>query len=97
MDVVLGVATGWLWDDFGFAAVKQGCQDAEAFIAKWNDDLRSRTEKDEDMDLVLAVPLRRSGYLSLDIQIPDPRVGTVEETDGQGKEHVTESADAGPT
>lgn len=86
MDVVLGVATGWLWDDLGFAAVKKGCQDVEAFIEKWNADIRHGAEKDEEMDVVRAISLRRTGYLSLDIQIPDPHVGVVgadEEEGGQ--------------
>ena len=92
LDVVMGVATGWLWDDLGFAGVKQACLDAEKFIEQWNRDLKASGEKDADMDLVRVIPLRRTGYLSLDIQIPDPHVGAVED---DVKENVTEAADAG--
>lgn len=76
-DVVLGVATGWLWDDLGGAGVKGGCKDIEVYIEEWNGQRRQGGEKDEESDFATAIPLRRTGYLCLDIQIPDPHVGVV--------------------
>ena len=87
MDVILGLATGWLYEDLGFSKVKRGCQDVESFIEKWNGERSRGVEKDEEGELVRAIPLRRTGYLSLDIQIPDPRVGVMwegEEEEGKG-------------
>lgn len=79
VDAGLGVATGWLWEDIGATGVKQGCRATEEFIERWNGERRHGVEKEEDADLVRAVPLRRTGYMSLDIQIPDPKVGIAEE------------------
>jgi len=82
MDAVLGVATGWIWEDLGFAGVKKGVRGVEQIIEEWNGQRRNTLEKEEDVEVVRAIPLRRTGYLCLDIQIPDPHVGTVEEEQG---------------
>ena len=86
IDAILGIATGWLWEDLGFAEVKKGIRDTEAFVEEWNGRRRVALETD-DSDLVRAVPLRRTGYLCLDIQIPDPHVGIAEEV-GETKDAV---------
>lgn len=88
MDAVMGLATGWIWEDLGFAAVKKGVRDTEKFIEEWNGQRRDTLEKDEDGELVRVIPLRRTGYLCLDIQIPDPHVA-VEEGDGAGEGNGT--------
>ena len=85
MDLLLGIATGWIWDDLGFVKVKKGCEDVEQFIEKWNEDIRHHSEKDEEMEVVRVISLRKSGYLSLDIQIPDPHVGMIGDGDGDGR------------
>ena len=48
----------------------------EALIEEWNA-ARGKGLDGEDDGLVRAIPLRRTGYLCLDIQIPDPHVGVV--------------------
>ncbi|KAL9133843.1 MAG: hypothetical protein Q9175_004979 [Cornicularia normoerica] len=78
VDAVLGVATGWIYEDLGFAGVKKGAKDVELLIEEWNGQRRKGLDK-EDEELVKAIPLRRTGYLCLDIQIPDPHVGAVED------------------
>ena len=94
MDATLGVVTGWLWDDLGLGGAKKGCQDIESFIERWNEETRRGGEKDEEMDLVGALPLRRTGYMSIDIQIPDPRIGMVDEEEESGNtERTTEGDD----
>lgn len=90
MDAVLGIATGWLYEDLGFSRVKKGARDVELLIEEWNGHKRQGLDKDEE-DLVKAIPLRRTGYLCLDIQIPDPHVGTVED-EGEGEEAADGSA-----
>lgn len=86
MDAVMGLATGWIWEDLGFAGVKKGVSDTEKFIEQWNGQRKNGLEKEEDGELVQAIPLRRTGYLCLDIQIPDPHVGAVEdEAEGAGE------------
>lgn len=78
MDAALGVLTGWLWEDAGFSKVKRECKSVETFLEMWNGKRSLNAEKDEDAELVRVIPLRRTGYLCLDIQIPDPHVGIVE-------------------
>ena len=90
VDAVLGIATGWIYEDMGFAGVKKGARDVELFIEEWNGQRRKGFDKDEE-ELVKAIPLRRTGYLSLDIQIPDPHVGVVED-EGEREEIADGSA-----
>ena len=84
VDVVLGIATGWLYEDLGFSGVKKRVRDVELLIEEWNGQRREGLDKEFE-ELVRAIPLRRTGYLCLDIQIPDPHVGVVED-EGGGEE-----------
>ncbi|KAJ4302884.1 hypothetical protein N0V90_001775 [Kalmusia sp. IMI 367209] len=68
LDAVMGVATFWLWDDAGLTKVKRKLAELEGWIDNWN---RTIGEKEG----VKMIPLRRTGYLTLDIQIPDPHLG----------------------
>lgn len=77
MDAVMGVATGWIWEDLGLSGVKSGVRRVEQYIEEWNG-MESKGEEDGDIDHAKVIPLRRTGFLSLDIQIPDPHVGLVE-------------------
>lgn len=76
-DTLLGLATGWLWEDLGGdrVGVKKGCREVEAWIEEWN---RGREGRSVGEGGVRCWGLRRTGYLSLDIQIPDPCVRVVE-------------------
>lgn len=77
LDNVMGVLTGWIWDDLGFGGVKKQLRDLEQWLADWNRNVGSA-------EGVKIIPLRRTGYMSLDIQIPDPQVRIV--NDGPGPE-----------
>ena len=90
LDAVLGVATGWIYEDLGFAGVKKGARDVELRIEEWNGQRRKGLDG-EDEELVKAIALRRTGYLCLDIQIPDPHVGVVED-EGEEEEEGEEMA-----
>ena len=61
VDTVLGVATGWLWEDFGAAAVKAKVRGVERFIEGWN----GGREGGSGEEGVKVVPLRRTGFLSV--------------------------------
>lgn len=61
VDMVLGVATGWLWEDLGAAAVKSEVRNVEGFIEDWNGGREGRSGGEG----VKVVPLRRTGYLSV--------------------------------
>jgi Golgin subfamily A member 7/ERF4 family len=81
VDVVIGVLTGWFWDDLGFGGVKKRLRLLEQWLVEWNRDIGSA-------EGVKIIPLRRTGYMSLDIQIPDPQVRIV--NDGPGPEEEEE-------
>ena len=52
--------------------MKGRVREVEGWLEGWNRDARWREEG------VRVVGLRRTGFLSLDFEVPDPRVGVVE-------------------
>ncbi|KAF1813369.1 hypothetical protein P152DRAFT_373648, partial [Eremomyces bilateralis CBS 781.70] len=68
VDAFMGVATGWLWEDFGLSQVKLRLRELENWIEDWNERVGAR-------EGVRIIPLRRSAYMTIDIQIPDPHIG----------------------
>ncbi|KAJ4983992.1 Ras modification protein ERF4, partial [Stagonosporopsis vannaccii] len=68
LDAVMGVATFWLWEDVGLSGVKKQLDHLESWIDRWNREVGQK-------EAVKIIPLRRTGYLTLDIQIPDPHLG----------------------
>ena len=60
LDTILSVATFWLWEDFGFAAVKGRLDKLERFIADWNATVGMK-------EGIAMIPLRRTGYMSVSI------------------------------
>ncbi|KAI9719107.1 MAG: hypothetical protein M1812_003737 [Candelaria pacifica] len=67
LDGILGVLTLWIWDDLGFGHAKRRLRRLEAWLENWNQGKGAK-------EGVRIIPLRRTAYLSLDIQIPDPQV-----------------------
>ncbi|KAI9849774.1 MAG: hypothetical protein M1838_006240 [Thelocarpon superellum] len=78
VDAVLGMLTFWIWDDIGATAVKRRLADLEAWLDRWN---REIGEKEG----VKILPLRRTGYMTLDIQIPDPQIGTAGASEAESR------------
>ncbi|GAO16899.1 hypothetical protein UVI_02046610 [Ustilaginoidea virens] len=74
LDSVLGLVTGWLWDDFGLAAAKSRLRNLEKWIEKWNQEMEKTMASEEGVVPPKLIPLRQSGYMTLDIQIPDPEI-----------------------
>ncbi|KAK4869630.1 hypothetical protein LT330_006012 [Penicillium expansum] len=69
-DGAIGLLTGWVWDDLNAPATKSQLQHVEAWLETWNREVGAK-------DGVHIWSLRRTAYMSLDIQIPDPKVGIV--------------------
>ncbi|KAG8532216.1 uncharacterized protein KY384_003857 [Bacidia gigantensis] len=96
LDVLLGVLSGWITEDLGLTAVKGGLRDVEGFVERWNGERRmeggaglggiggEKGDEGEDGEVAKCVPLRRTGYLSLDIQVPDPNLERVVEESVNG-------------
>ena len=75
VDSILGVVTGFLWDDLGMTGVKKGVKSMEAFIEKWNKD------REQEGKEVRLVQLRRTGFMALDFIVPDPGIDMAPEQD----------------
>ena len=72
LDGILGFLTGWFWEDFRPGGVKGQLKKLETWFEEWNRTVGAN-------DGVKLISLRRTGYLCLDIQIPDPQVRVVDE------------------
>lgn len=89
LDGALGLLTGWLWEDFRSGGVKGALKRLEVWIEDWNRTVGAS-------DGVKLIPLRQTGYLSLDIQIPDPQVRVVEEPGERTPDNAEGSATPRP-
>ncbi|KAI1337951.1 Golgin subfamily A member 7/ERF4 family-domain-containing protein [Xylariaceae sp. FL0016] len=74
LDGILGVLTGWVWDDLGLTNTKSRLRSVEGWIEKWNAEMEKTVGSDENSIPPRIIPLRRTGYMNLDIQISDPEV-----------------------
>ncbi|PYH88193.1 hypothetical protein BO71DRAFT_423868 [Aspergillus ellipticus CBS 707.79] len=75
IDSALSLLTGWIWEDIGAPGIKGHLKRVEAWLEKWNDEVGSK-------DGVHIWSLRRTAYMSIDIQIPDPKVGIIRSEGG---------------
>ncbi|RKU41784.1 hypothetical protein DL546_004955 [Coniochaeta pulveracea] len=74
LDGVLSLATAWIWEDLGLTAVKSRLRNLEKWIEDWNADMERRVGREEGTIPPKIISLRRTGYMTLDIQIPDPEI-----------------------
>ena len=84
VDGVLGVLTGWFWEDFRPWGVKSALKGLEEWLEDWNHTVGAR-------DGVKLIPLRRTGYLCLDVQIPDPQVRVVGDDESPTRPHTDDT------
>ena len=68
LDLGLGVLTGFLWDDLRLGGIKKELAKLERWIEDWN---RTHGQPPE----FRIIPLQRTAYMSIDIQVPDPQIG----------------------
>lgn len=90
LDGFLGLVTGWVWEDFGMAGVKGKLKRLEQWIEDWN-------RRNGEREGVKVIPLRRTGYMNLDIQIPDPQLKVVGEDERSAPGTMTDVKDAEST
>ena len=66
LDAVLGLVTGWIWDDLGFTAVKGRLRNVEKYLDDWNREMEGRGKEGSTPGTVpRIVPLRRTGYMNV--------------------------------
>lgn len=65
LDGVLGLATGWLWEDFGFTGVKARLQNLENWIEQWNKEMEKTVGSEDGTIPPKIVPLKRTGYMTV--------------------------------
>ncbi|KAF8463670.1 Golgin subfamily A member 7/ERF4 family-domain-containing protein [Kalaharituber pfeilii] len=64
IDAAVGLTTLWFWEEIFPTYVKRRLREVELVLDQWNQTLAEQGAK--------LIALRRTGYISLDIQIPDP-------------------------
>ncbi|KAF7550418.1 hypothetical protein G7046_g8025 [Stylonectria norvegica] len=80
LDSTLGLVTGWLWDDFGLTGIKSRLNNLEKWIDKWNLEVEKTMGSEDGAMVPKLISLRRTGYMTLDIQIPDPEIAPAPST-----------------
>ncbi|KAI9653347.1 MAG: hypothetical protein M1831_006052 [Alyxoria varia] len=81
IDASMGVLTGGLWDDMGVTGAKKELAQLENYVEEWNREHGGDPNRPEEN--LRIIPFRRTAYLCLDIQIPDPHIGTELEGDAE--------------
>ncbi len=64
LDAVLGLVTGWIWDDLGFTYAKSKLKKVEDSLVRWNAEIEKQAVGGIGAKFV---PLRRSGYLTVSL------------------------------
>lgn len=65
VDTIMGAATGWLWDDFGFASSKSRLDSLEKWIKTWNAEIEKTIAPEEGILAPQIIPLRQTGYMTV--------------------------------
>lgn len=88
VDAGMGLLTGWVWDDLGLDNASREMKKLERWIGSWNARLNRKngagSPETDPRKAVKCVPLRRTAYLCLDIQIPDPEITPEPEEEFEG-------------
>ncbi|KAM0214565.1 hypothetical protein ACHAPQ_000850 [Fusarium lateritium] len=79
-DSILGLVTGWVFDDFGLTGIKSRLNNLEKWIEQWNVEMEKTMGSEDGAIPPKILPLRQTGYMTLDIQIPDPEIAPAPST-----------------
>ena len=63
-DGVLGLVTGWLWDDLGLTAAKARLRKLEEWVERWNEEMEKALGQEDGMAPKI-IPLRKTGYMTV--------------------------------
>ncbi|CRG87205.1 Myb-like protein X [Talaromyces islandicus] len=70
LDGAIGLITGWVFDDLSLPGIKSHLRRVEDWLDTWNREVGSK-------EGVQIWSLRRTAYMTIDIQIPDPKIGLI--------------------
>lgn len=65
LDGLLGLITGWIWDDLGFTNAKSKLSKLESWIENWNAEMEKSVGSEEGIPAPKIISLRRTGYMSV--------------------------------
>ncbi|KAJ4321604.1 hypothetical protein N0V84_005275 [Fusarium piperis] len=88
LDSLLGLVTGWIWDDLGLTGIKSRLNGLEKWIEQWNLDMEKAMGSEDGAMAPKLMPLRQTGYMTLDIQIPDPEIAPAPSTTNPGDSRI---------
>ena len=63
-DGVMGLLTGWVWDDLGLTGIKSRLGKVERYLEDWNKEMEGKS-KDGPGSAPRIVSLRRTGYMNV--------------------------------
>lgn len=96
IDATLGLVTGWIWDDMGFTGIKSRLNNVEKWIEQWNANMEKTMGSEDSSQVPKLISLRQTGYMTLDIQIPDPEVAPAPSTTNAADSTVALPLDPAP-
>jgi hypothetical protein len=64
-DGMMGLLTGWVWDDLGLTGVKSRLKNVETFLEDWNKEMEERNKGVGSAPRI--VSLRRTGYMNVSL------------------------------
>lgn len=67
VDNVLGLLTGWLWDDFGLSNAKSRLAKLERWIERWNLEMEKTVGGDDIVIPPKIMPLRQTAYMTVSV------------------------------
>lgn len=70
VDGLLGLVTGWLWDDLGFTGVKARLKRLERWIDQWNVEMEKTVGNEDSSMAPRIISLRKTGYMTVSIRSP---------------------------
>ncbi|KAK1598741.1 Golgin subfamily A member 7/ERF4 family-domain-containing protein [Colletotrichum navitas] len=67
LDGLLGLMTGWLWDDLGFTGVKARLDRLERWIDQWNTEMEKTFGNEDGSMAPRIISLRKTGYMTVSL------------------------------
>lgn len=65
LDGIMGLLTGWLWDDFGLTSTKARLARLERWIERWNKEMEKTVGGDDGIVPPKIMPLRKTAYMTV--------------------------------